>query len=128
MKTEIANYLRTLEPGQRVYAMITRVARSGMSRCIRIFTLDDGRMNEITHMVARACGWPMTANDGLRVGGCGMDMRFHVVYTLGRVLFPNGYECAGADKCRSNDHSNGDRVYTPHLHRDGGYAFRCETL
>jgi hypothetical protein len=29
--------------------------------------------------------------NGIRVGGCGMDMGFHLVYTLSRALFDDGY-------------------------------------
>ena len=32
-------------------------------------------------------------------------------------------ECIGAG-CPSNDHINGDRNHTPHLHESGGYALR----
>ena len=61
---------------------------------------------------------------------------------LARTLFPDGVGCSG-QKCQSNDHSNGDRDYTPHAnhpqvckdnpetctgakhwHEDGGYAFQ----
>ena len=88
---------------------------------------------------AKALGYTMDRDrEGLRVSGCGMDMGFHVVYSLSRVLYPDGFECIG-EGCPSNDHSNGDRDYTPHLnggkaphepgyvahwHSNGGYALR----
>jgi hypothetical protein len=84
-------------------------------------------------------------------------MGFHLAYTLSRVIYPDGFGCIGkpndaarrwSGACPSNDHSNGDRDYTPHglsdengvpedrepapgevadgckrhWHRDGGYA------
>jgi hypothetical protein len=76
-----------------------------------------------------------------------MDMGFHLVYNLSYSLFPDGFGCIGRAEdyrfhCPSNDHSNGDRDYTPHMsenerlgadgslctchathwHKDGGYA------
>ena len=82
-----------------------------------------------------------------------MDMGFHLVYSLSYALWPDGFGCVGAG-CPSNDHSNGDRDYTPHgptdangdpedrdpgpgeardglvrhWHRDGGYALRQRWL
>ena len=75
--------------------------------------------------VAEVTGFSRDKDSGaLRVGGCGMDMGFHVVYSLGSTLYPNGYPCAGTG-CRSNDHFNGEK--NAH-HRDGGYAFRQEWI
>lgn len=46
--------------------------------------------NSIGYAVADAVGWP--ERDGaIVVGGCGMDMGFHLVYTLGRYLYPDGF-------------------------------------
>ena len=74
---------------------------------------------------------------GVVVGGVGMDMGFHLVYSLGRALYPEGVPCTGSNgwtksgrpsklnACQSNDHLNGDRTYSKSkTHSDGGYAFR----
>jgi hypothetical protein len=34
-------------------------------------------------------------DDGYKVGGCGMDMGFHLVYTLASVLFPEDRKTGG---------------------------------
>ena len=101
--------------------------------------------SDMSWAVARLLGWSFDRrNDGVKVNGCGMDMGFHLVYSLSYVLFPQGVGCIGAG-CLSNDHSNGDRDYTPHgngmtphlrevivgadhWHRDGGYALRQRWL
>ena len=44
--------------------------------------------------------------DALVVGGCGMDMGFHLVYELSHRLFHEGYPCLGQGKCPSNYHVN----------------------
>lgn len=76
-----------------------------------------------------------------------MDMGFWAVYQLSYGLFKGGFGCIG-EGCPSNDHSNGDRDYTPHMseadrmgadgelcnchkdhmHNDGGYALKQRWL
>jgi hypothetical protein len=90
----------------------------------------------VSYLVARALGERIDRNNGgVKVSGCGMDMGFSLVYNLSHVLYPDGFTCTGegspdvwGSHCPSNDHSNGDRDYTPHDHRDGGYAIRHRWL
>jgi hypothetical protein len=120
-----------IKPGTAVYTVLDHVSRSGMQRQIRVlvpYTREDGTIDFLhpNYSVSIALGWPQATRngrrqDGIKVNGCGMDMGFHLVYSLSRVLWPDGYECTGKG-CHSNDHSNGDRNYTPHHHNDGGYA------
>ena len=127
---------KKLKPGDRVFTTVTHVSRSGMMRRMRLFTIKDNNREEITHWVARALEWSINDDHELRVDGVGMDMGFHAVYSLSRVLFPDGFECVGEGKegehwtkgCPANDHFNGDRNYKPHKHNDGGYALRQEWL
>lgn len=119
-----------LKPGDDVWTKVTHVARSGMSRSIEVYLIRDNEPWNISYMVARALDYGMDDRwGGLRVGGCGMDMTFHIVYSLGRHLWPNGVPCAG-DKCRSNAHFNdwegprGEGV----VHSDGGYALNNRNL
>lgn len=104
-----------LPPGSRVYTTITHVARSGMSRRVRVFAVVNGRIASLAGYVATACG--MRRHDGawwdIVVGGCGFDAGFSVVSDLARTLYPGGFGCVG-EGCPSNDHANGDWDYTPH--------------
>lgn len=106
-------------PGSTAKTILRHVSQSGMSRSISVI---DGDCEDVTWYVARALG---TSTDhrwgGIKRAGCGMDMGFDLIYNLSSVLYPDGFECIG-DKCPSNDHSNGDRVRTPHHHNSGGYA------
>jgi hypothetical protein len=65
---------------------------------------------------------------GIKASGCGMDMGFHLVYNLGRALYPKGVSCPGPDLCQSNDHVNPgpdrNRYGKGVKHRDSGYAFK----
>jgi hypothetical protein len=124
----IAKLREWVKPGDTVHTVIRNVSRSGMSREIGIVLIRaDGSMLHPNYSVARALGLRQGKRDGIIVGGCGMDMGFALVYEIGRAIFPDGFECVG-DKCRSNDHSNGDRDRTPHHHADGGYALRQEWI
>lgn len=126
--------LGMIHPGDTVYTILRHVSRSGMQRVISLVVMVDGQPMDVSWMAARAIGCRFTNEKhyGIVTGGCGMDMGFHLVYSLGSVLWRDGFECIGdsgenrafSRHCPSNDHSNGDRNYAPHHHRDGGYALR----
>ena len=118
---------RWLKPGDTVYTILRHVSRSGMMREIGVVLLDKDVDLHPNWAVSKVLGTPQGKSDGLRIGGCGMDMGFHLVATLSRCLFPEGFECIGKG-CPSNDHSNGDRDYTPHHHNSGDYALRQRWL
>jgi hypothetical protein len=96
-KTRLLEYLK---PDDTVYTILCHVSRSGMMRSISLVipTTDTQNGKErlgiygITHLVAQVLDYPRSKNDnGLRVGGCGMDMGYHLVYSLSYVLFGDGY-------------------------------------
>jgi hypothetical protein len=126
----IAKLRATLKPGDTLHTVLRSVSRSGMSRVIDVYYLsvEDGKVRPqwLSYWIAKACGFTFQDQsgrpEGIKVGGCGMDMGYHIVYTLARVLWPEGFTCIGYG-CPANDHINGDRDYnTPHQHKDGGYA------
>ena len=120
----IARLKETLKPGDTVHTILRHVSRSGMMWHISV--IHD--MQDITYLVARALDEKRADNGGIKVGGCGMDMGFGLVYSLSCALYPAGFKCHGKG-CNSKDHSNGAKVYTtPHLHKDGGYALRQRWL
>ena len=131
MEIESIKYLKNIyKPGDTVSTALYKVSSSGMSRHIAVMASINGRVVNISYQVARALGYRLNKNqDALVVGGCGMDMGFSVAYNLSSALFKKGFSCIGeAKRCPSNDHSNGDRVYTKHLHKSGGYALRHSWL
>ena len=77
---------------------------------LRVFR-DDAPVN-ITGLVAEVLDYKIHKKHyGLKVGGCGMDMGFRVVYGLSSALYRGiGYECLndaeGNGKCPSNYHVN----------------------
>lgn len=124
----IAKLREWIKPGDTVYTILRHVSRSGMQREIGVVLLKDGTDLHPNYSVATALRERVGKRDGVIVGGCGMDMGFHLVYNLGRTLFPDGFECVGEKHCHANDHSNGDRNYKPHHHNDGGYALKHRWL
>ena len=79
-----------VKEGDTVYTLIRSVSSSGMSRTMSGTIVRDNRIDDITFYVAHALDYPLVEVNGsraIRIGGAGMDMGFHVVYSLGRVLF-----------------------------------------
>jgi hypothetical protein len=99
-----------LSVGDTVYTVLRHVSASGMSRRIDLYTMKDNKPRFLTGYAAHALGLKWGDKAGIVVGGCGMDMGFHLVYTLSRTIFPNGF----------NDGKDSQR--------DGGYALRHEWL
>lgn len=112
----------SLSPGDTLYTIRRHTSPSGMYRVVDVYIFRDNVPLRLTWAIAQAvdCRYD-TKHEGIGVGGCGMDVGFEIVYNLGRVLFHGNFQCIGRD-CPSNDHTNGDRDYTPHQHSDAGYA------
>ena len=81
-----------LVPLTVVHAKVARVSNSGMSRRIRLYMImpckDGNNIVDITYWAAKALGWSYKEgyNNGISVGGCGMDMMFHTVDCLSRAM------------------------------------------
>jgi hypothetical protein len=61
-----------------------------MSRTLSLKVARDGKILDLTYYASILLDWPLVEVNGsraLRVGGCGMDMGFHTVYTLSSILF-----------------------------------------
>lgn len=142
-----AQLRKIFPPSSTVYTILKHVSSSGMSRRIDVIAHTETGPRKVSHLVADAAGFKTAKDGSLVVGGCGMDMGFHVAYSLSSALYRGGFGCIGKGCC-SNDHSNGDRNYTPHYdgtprtadevgkdlkahrhhHNDGGYALRHSWL
>ena len=104
---------KLLKPGTTVYTILNHCSTSGMSRSISLaIGQKDGSIRNLDYLVATAKGARIDEkHGGLRVGGCGMNMGFHLVYSLGRTLWPNGTK-----------KPHGTRNGAPD--KDGGYALK----
>ena len=109
-----AYLLKALKPGATVLTVLRNVSRSGMSRRIDLYTVHKGETVYLSGSAAVVMGDPRP-NDGIKVGGCGMDMGFHLVYNLGATLWPKG-----------TPKPHGSRNGVPDS--DGGYALKQSWL
>jgi hypothetical protein len=97
-KSESIETLRKLladDPKPVIYTVLRHVSSSGMSRDISLIYVKAGAIYNITYSAALALEWPLSEKSGnraVRVSGCGMDMGFHTVYTLSRVLYRDTVE------------------------------------
>lgn len=137
-QTAIDQLREWIKPGDTVYTVLDHVSSSGMSRAIRVVIpyhkhaglnpaggsiipagndLIDfihpnwaiGKALDLRHYKRNG-----REQDALVVGGCGMDMGFHLVHELSYTLYGNGYQCLGKGRCPSNYHRNHhDRVRCP---------------
>ena len=97
-----------VKAGSTIHTSVVHVSRSGMSRTIKAYVTRSGHIYDVSWLVADAIGATRDRDrGGVKLQGCGMDMTFHLVYSLGEAMFPKGTRCTGNPKtCRSNDHSN----------------------
>lgn len=92
-RSESIERLRELFAGDespKVYTITRHVSSSGMSKDISLFYASSAGLTNITYSAAIALGWPLSEKNGhraIRVSGCGMDMGFHLVYTLSSVVY-----------------------------------------
>jgi len=100
-----------LKPGDTILCVLRHVSKSGMSRRIDFYTQN---LDYLSHSFAVVRGDAEPKN-GLRVDGCGMDMGFSVVYSLGYKLWPEG-----------TDTPHGTRNGEPDS--NGGYALKHRWL
>lgn len=76
-----------LVEGETIYTNLRHVSRSGMMRVISVHIIRNGQPLDISRHVATLLGEGFDAKRwGVKVGGCGMDMGFHIVYNLGVAL------------------------------------------
>jgi hypothetical protein len=128
-KEEATAQLREwLKPGDTVYTIMRNRSRSGMSRVIGVVIFKDGQPLHPNASISTVLGlkWDRQ-REGIKIGGCGMDMGFEIVYNLGRVLWPKGI-CKGEKKGRRAAHAiHSDNGPACEL-TDGGYALRHQWL
>ena len=78
--------------GSTVWLVIRKVSRSGMYRNISVHAIQNNEIRWLSYHVANVLDWTYKdKTNSVGVGGCGMDMGFHLVYTLSNVLYDDGY-------------------------------------
>lgn len=80
---------KLIKPGQSVYTKLNSVSASGMTRDISVYVVYKNEIKDISYHVCKVTGYP-AGKTGVKAQGCGMDMGFDIVYTLGCYLWPTG--------------------------------------
>lgn len=127
-KQEVSESLEHLRkwapPGTTVYTVLRRVSRSGMSRLIDLYVIRANKPVWLSFSAARVLGYPQDHRSGaLKVGGCGMDMGFHLVNSLSYKI--HGRESRG-DGVKPEAEG---RLFTPRRgHFQAGYSLKHEWI
>tara|TARA_R100001460_G_scaffold56738_2_gene96446 strand:- start:619 stop:924 length:306 start_codon:yes stop_codon:yes gene_type:complete len=81
-----------IKEGDTLWTQLHHVTKSGMTRYIGVRFLKDDYPYTYTYYVAKALDWKMSDKyEGVKVVGCGMDMGFHLIYSLSHALYGDGY-------------------------------------
>ena len=66
----------TFKENTTIIASVKSVAKSGMSRTIAFYMIENNKIVDITHVIAQVLGHTLQRDCTIRVKGCGMDMIF----------------------------------------------------
>ena len=90
-RADSVRFLKKYFPiGSEVTLSVAHVSRSGMRRTIKVMAYNKDRKEivNVSQHVARVLGWKIDDDrNGVVVDGTGMDMGFHMVYSLGSTLY-----------------------------------------
>ncbi len=116
--------MRRLKAGDKVFTILRHCSRSGMFRVVDAVVFRKGQPINIRGFMNDAQWGKLTGwykydlnREGFKMGGCGMDMGFKLVYDISTVLFPHGFTVSDR-----TGHKNGAENGKHDL--DGGYALR----
>jgi len=87
-KEESINLLKNmLKDGDTIYTSLAQVSASGMYRHIKPILIKDNEPLLLSYFVSKVLDYPYKNKTyAVGVGGCGMDMGFHLVNTLEHAL------------------------------------------
>ena len=77
--------------GSTAHTTVRHVNPKGTSRHIKVLAISGERIQNVSYYVSKLLDWRYTDKEAIFVGGCGMDMGFHLIYTLSSVLYDDGY-------------------------------------
>lgn len=88
-------WIENAPQGSTIHVVQRHVSTSGMTRILDPFVIVDGDIRYLRSL-ADDDRMPFKRNtrtyhDGFVVKGCGMDMHFHLAYTIGRAFRGDGY-------------------------------------
>lgn len=92
----LAQFRNFAPEGTTVYTVLRHVSQSGMTRWISAFVIIDNQPVYLDYLITELTSFRSDnrlypRHDGVKVGGAGMDMGFHLVYTLAHAVYGDGY-------------------------------------
>lgn len=120
IRKELKKLLRKAK--YKVYTTLNHVSSSGMFRRISCFVVIKNEPLNINWYIDKIGIFKRDKKkDGLRVSGVGMDMGFHIVYTLGSVLWKTKEEALKENIVTGRNGSKEPEI-------NGGYLLKQEWL
>jgi len=88
-KEAVKELKKYIKKGDTVFTTLGKdVSSSGMYRHIKVLVTNKKRILNISYQVAELTNQTYKDNsNSIGIGGCGMDMGFHIVYHLSSKLF-----------------------------------------
>lgn len=120
-----AHLRKIIKPGDTVYTVLRHVSRSGMYRRIDLYKMTKDGPIWLTGPVGRVLEITEKREGGLGVSGCGMDMGFHLVHSLGYALF--GEEASKKTGAKANRLRARLRKASGHYMMQGGRTEEPDT-
>jgi hypothetical protein len=122
-------YLRKrLKPGGKIYLILRRVSRSGLTKEYGVVIFSGGEAIHPNHAVARLIGCRINSSgDGFIVPRTDLPPARWIAQELGAKLWDTGFCCLGSN-CPANVKASTSSVHGHVLIHDGIDALRYETL
>lgn len=80
-----------LRKGTTIYTVLRHVSASGTSRFIDLYVVKQNEPIRLTWSASVMLEWTYSRQrEALRVNGCGTDVGFQAVHTLGEIVLGNG--------------------------------------
>jgi hypothetical protein len=101
-----ARLLELLKPGDTVYTVCRFVSASGMTLTMDLYVIRDNEPRRLTYWAAVVLGVRYNyKKEVMVVSGAGMDMGWHTVHSLSRLLFPDGFTDEQGEKRNDGGHA-----------------------
>ena len=124
-KENIKELKKLIGRKHKVYTKIDHVSQSGMTRHISCYVVHKGELHNVTYLVGAITDYrPSKKTYGLVVSGCGMDMGFHLIYTLSRIMYPKGFKSS----LRNGVNGMNPKAKGYEWDNDGGYRINHEWM
>ncbi len=76
---------------KELYVQVTSVAKSGMSRKMKVRLVKNNKILTVTYHVAEIIDYKLNDDDTITIKGCGMDMCQWLVMRISKELYNDDY-------------------------------------